>query len=541
MPRLLDPRYYFQETRLFYQHQQQVFRHVLGLATAFHQASAVAHLFGDKFMSRPSLIGLDILAVLLSAGSRIVWIPLFKDPEQLWGFHRPEKSYHWAVCGTAAAAIIPALVVNSLILLKSWEYRFGFNVGFWHSVLQLLLWVGVSCLCLWMVWSFLTSKDEGIYEPVTSLTSGDTIVDTVGPYSDADTVEPYSDTDTMEPYSDTPTPPTSRTLGSSNPGLLSAAYGKQRSEGLFRGQTSGDNMSEATNAPDAAEVPSQPEPSNLPHCPTVARYDYIAQSRVGPHSWIAMPLVALFLGLYSAFFFAMSATFIYENNLARVPYKKAKGLLYLPLAGLLLCLYATKHKLRHSLFAHHQMPLPEPWTEVSSMLKHPKFKDSDTGELSKTDPRLRAFPERATGRNTPLQSFAYISSYNANASTCTTYWGHLGRQWKSDFRARPVIYRLNFLLFSLILFARGWWSMFAFSATKFLKHHNQLPDLTVEDLERVIRIFRLQMIMTVAFLPIALFVIFYTLIAAMSLVVFWGKSALAYGERTEPESEEPSS
>lgn len=83
--------------------------------------------------------------------------------------------------------------------------------------------------------------------------------------------------------------------------------------------------------------------------------------------------------------------------------------------------------------------------------------------------------------------------------------------------------------------------MFAFSATKFLKHHNQLPDLTVEDLERVIRIFRLQMIMTVAFLPIALFVIFYTLIAAMSLVVFWGKSALAYGERTEPESEEPSS
>jgi hypothetical protein len=522
MSHQLDPRYYFQEARRLYQHKQEYYGHLLSLAVKCHRAGAIGHLVAGWIMSMSSAARLDVLAILLSTCSSIVWLSVLKNPNQFWGFHRPERSYFLAVYTATAGGIMSTLMVDVLIVIKSWKFKTG--VDFWYSIWQLLLWTGISASCVWMVNKFLGGeKEDTLYEPVTTSTLSFLV-------------------DAVEPYSDLPYAPTSHDLGASQLGLLSAAYRTQRSDGHIQRQATRNtpaNVAVATIEPFEAPPSASPRPAHSSLCPTLARYDYMTQSRIGPHSWICLPLVSLGLGLYGTFNMAVVAAFMHENNRVRIPYQNVKRLWYWPLSILLFCLYSRKHRLRASLFTHYKMQFPGPWKwkEVSILPVKPVFKNIDTGAYSPLDPRLRAFPSMKDGGTAALQSRAYISAYNANACLCTEYWGHLGRQWNNTFRVRAVTNRLGFLGFSSYLGLKGCWTMFGLSATMLQKAHMQLPDITVGDLERVIRLFRVQMALMIVTSPVILISILYTLAAMSSLFTFWGKSALAL-EKEERELRE---
>lgn len=162
----------------------------------------------------------------------------------------------------------------------------------------------------------------------------------------------------------------------------------------------------------------------------------------------------------------------------------------------LLSFYALKHHLRASLFERFDIMPPEPWKKMLSILpswmgSEGTFKNLDTGGMTVYDPRRRAFLWRAYRQPALIRTREYHAAYNTSRDACTMYWGHSGRSVKSEFRFRPTIHRIGFLLLAMYLVCKGYWSTVFYSVPnvyeEILKHPKTIKE---EDVARIFRILR---------------------------------------------------
>lgn len=136
--------------------------------------------------------------------------------------------------------------------------------------------------------------------------------------------------------------------------------------------------------------------------------------------------------------------------------KATKGLIYTVLGSYLLCLYGFKHCLRRQTFEKFQLPLPDPWIQVVSIFPRRKmFKRSYAESSIVLDPRLRAFPSTAKMTPAAVRNKEYMEAYNADHSSCSQYWGHQGRQWRSNFLTIPTLFRVGFISLAAPLYLKG--------------------------------------------------------------------------------------
>lgn len=203
---------------------------------------------------------------------------------------------------------------------------------------------------------------------------------------------------------------------------------------------------------------------------------------------------------------------------------KARCGLLAPLGGYWFCGYAIKRRLRKSLFSRSHISLPEPWIEVTSLFGKPVIIDSDTGTSTSVDPRLRAFPIEGQDRRAGTRSSKYMKAYNASPSTCKEYWGHLGREWTTRHRGRPAISQLSFLGVAFFQFARGFMCIFnyPFDVDRVLK----LPDVTIPDMERLLRMMHLIFVLILSIAPFALVMVIYASSSMISILVLLASSTL---------------
>jgi hypothetical protein len=201
---------------------------------------------------------------------------------------------------------------------------------------------------------------------------------------------------------------------------------------------------------------------------------------------------------------------------------KARCGLLAPFSGYVFCWYAIKRGFRKSLFSWSHIPLPEPWIEVTSLFGKPVIIDSDTGTSTSVDPRLRAFPIEGQDRRAGTRSSKYMKAYNASPSTCQEYWGHLGREWTTRYRSIPTISLLFFLGFASFQFAEGVMCIFSypFNVDKVTK----LPDVTIPDMERLLRIMHLNLVLMLSTTPFAILIVVYASSSMISILVLWTSS-----------------
>lgn len=167
----------------------------------------------------------------------------------------------------------------------------------------------------------------------------------------------------------------------------------------------------------------------------------------------------------------------------------------MPLGMCLLAFYASKHRIRASLFEHFNTDPPRPWKKMLSILPSwlgtgGTFKNRDTGEITVWDPGRRALPWQAHYNPSIIRSRQYMTTFNANPGLCISYWGHAGRNMKTEFRIRVTLHRLAFLSLATFLVCKGYWHMVMYDLPGFTDVDNP-SNITGEDLARILRILRL--------------------------------------------------
>lgn len=333
----LDPLYYNGYFRLLFQHKLQWWRSLLGLLAGVHFVIVGGHLLYDWRLNFADLkvldtLVLDTLVLLLAVASRVTWPLLFRDPHKFLHFHRPSKGYRWAVCIVSAATTIPSLILHIATIFANFKIEVPLFSGFGHSVLQLFLLLAVSSLYLWMVRRFLLSGDDEHYEPTVPF------LGTRPVSASSSRRQSVSSAVALEPYSDSSTSSSSYESHLASDGHLSKAYAMQWASDPLRsyeldedlhGQGSGATETEHTPKPKDSSAPNPSEsttsgstdnqPTSPLRCRTVARFDYMCQNRIGPHSWMSYPLVPVILGIYSTVLFCLVTILMYEDKRARFP------------------------------------------------------------------------------------------------------------------------------------------------------------------------------------------------------------------------------
>jgi hypothetical protein len=167
----------------------------------------------------------------------------------------------------------------------------------------------------------------------------------------------------------------------------------------------------------------------------------------------------------------------------------------MPLGIYLLSFYGLKHRLRASLFERFDVPLPEPWRKIRSILPSwpgtgDTFRSADTGEITVHDPRRRDFPWRADRDAALIRTHKYLAAYNARQGACTTFWGHSGRSIRANVRFRPTIYRVGFVFLAACIMWRGSLSVFYEVPSVELERLKHPKSIKPEDVARLFRLLR---------------------------------------------------
>jgi hypothetical protein len=115
------------------------------------------------------------------------------------------------------------------------------------------------------------------------------------------------------------------------------------------------------------------------------------------------------------------------------------------------------------MFERFELPLPDPWIQVSSLIRgRNQFKRPYAEPLTTLDPRLRAIAPTAIFDPAAIRTKEYMQAYNAHPSSCTQYWGHQGRQWRSTSRAKPTVLRVGFIALAALLYLNGYWRILSY-------------------------------------------------------------------------------
>ena len=206
--------------------------------------------------------------------------------------------------------------------------------------------------------------------------------------------------------------------------------------------------------------------------------------------------------------------------------KAKSGLLYTLLGSYLLCFYALKHRLRRSMFEKFELPLPDPWIQVSSLIRgRNQFKRPYAEPPSTLDPRLRAIPPAAIFDPAAIQTKEYMQAYNAHPSSCAQYWGHQGRQWRSTPRTKPTVLRVVFIGLAALLYLNGYRCIRSYPFSYSVGFGG-----SDEDRRRLHPIVYWKMFLQVFMAPQMIFVVMYSTANAASMLMLWLKCRLRYVE-----------
>ena len=329
----LDPLYYSDSFRLLFQHKLRLWRHVVESVIVGYIIMAAMHLLLDLLFLGPNFADLKVLEtliVLLAVVTTVIWILVFRDPHRFLHFHRPSNGYRWAVYVISAANTIPTFILHIQIIILTSKTKSRFNLGI--TLVMLLLFLCVSGVNLWMVRRFLLSENEEHYEPTVPFLGTGAVP---APSSKRQSVLAVV---ALEPYSGSFTSSSSYESSLSSDSHLSKAYAMQREsdtlstfglEGGFHGQSPGTMKTKPTPKPkdhstlDLSEPIASGSTDNQPtsplRCRTVARFDYMCQDRIGPHSWLSYLLIPVTLGIWSTVLFGLVSVVIYENNYVKFP------------------------------------------------------------------------------------------------------------------------------------------------------------------------------------------------------------------------------
>lgn len=256
------------------------------------------------------LQNLALLKFLFSLLPPVLWSSLFRDPNALFGFRRPGQGYRLAVYIVSLCSTLPCLSVHILsimVILSSTDQGAG------GQYLALFNNAMVITLFYFMVKHFILRDDDDDrhYEPTRAPSKNN---DSLPSESSPLLLSRYSDTPggsdstssisllvnqrCMVPHSqleiayfrqsalETP----ARSLLDDHPASSARAAQTAADFGIL----SASNRSETT----ALESSDVNQISRL-QCKTVARFDYMPQSRAGPHSWPSLTLVVVVLGSMS--------------------------------------------------------------------------------------------------------------------------------------------------------------------------------------------------------------------------------------------------
>ncbi|KAK3346849.1 hypothetical protein B0T25DRAFT_521178 [Lasiosphaeria hispida] len=496
----LNPLYHHEQLRLLFQNKPQSWRHLLQLLAGFHFAILSGRIYYDlvSLDSRHrSLKALDVLVGLIAFATRIVWSALFRDPHKFMGYRRPGASYRRAVYLVSFATTVPTLLMHIAIVHLTAKTDRPTSVGMGQCILQLVLVVLCLGVFVWIVFRFLLRQNDIHFEPTAPLRLLSSRATTSG---------------------------SSRPQG----GLLSAVYEQQQACRPRLGAVShspesdapeGDAASEA-NAPAllTANANLTPDlsfgnpPNGALHCPTVARFDYMCQNRVGHHSWMSDRMIPVFLGIYSTILVVLVYMLTQLNHFSRFPERNAKGGLYAPLGGYLFCAFAIKRNIRLSLFAKGHFPPPPPWVRIETLRsKKPLYKNTEDGTTTTVEPRIRVFSAGAHD---------YVAKFNTISATCNQYLGHLGRQWVPDARVKPALLMFAYIGVAFFLFAKGFLCVFNYPLMA--EEYEKLPDTTVPDFQIHMAIMYMKLMLMYFYAPFAIVVLFYAVFSGLSLLVVWG-------------------
>jgi hypothetical protein len=330
----LNPLYYHEQFLLFYSDKLQWWRHLLcTIFSGIYCAIAVARGVGDLAFLEPGFALLkfaNVLIVLLAFMNRVIWGYLFHDPNTLFRFRRPSRGYRRAVYALSLCSVLPSLLLYlPVFVLSSKTHRPNIRLG--GCAAQLVLYVALIGLFLWMVNRFLSGEEEGHYEPTVAVS---TSIGTLSTDFSPSELSAYSDTlpDSI-PASFTSLLSSQQHLAPC--GHLDAAYLRQPALGTFTHERIDDRPALTSSAPQtrpdvesslAVDAPDTTTPSSSNgiqtpklRCRTIARFDYMPQGRVGPHSWSSWPLVPVVLGSMNTLIFILVCALVHENKNARIP------------------------------------------------------------------------------------------------------------------------------------------------------------------------------------------------------------------------------
>ncbi len=223
----------------------------------------------------------------------------------------------------------PSLILHIPLLVLSYKAPAS-SSRLWYCILQFLFFIPPASLCLWMVNRFLVRELDRRYEP-TIMASTSAGILPMG-FSPSELPAYCDSTDSCSAW---PISSISTQLESAPYGHLGAAYSGQLAlASSTRRRIESHNASSSSmphGRPDdetfsAADAPNlttftRSNRSNNPQsrCPTVARFDYMPQGRIGPHSWVSQPIVPLVLGGMNTWILILLCGLNYENQRTRIP------------------------------------------------------------------------------------------------------------------------------------------------------------------------------------------------------------------------------
>lgn len=178
------------------------------------------------------------------------------------------------------------------------------------------------------------------------------------------------------------------------------------------------------------------------------------------------------------------------------------------------------------MFERFELPLPDPWIQVSSLIRgRNQFKRHHDEPLTTLDPRLRAIPPTAIFDPAAIRTEEYMQAYNAHPSSCNRYWGHQGRQWRSTPRTKPTFLRVGFIALAVLLYLNGYRCILSYPFS-----YSVGIGGSDEDRRRLDRIAYWKMFLPPFMGPHMISIAMYAAASAGSLCMLWLKCRLRYVE-----------
>jgi len=230
---------------------------------------------------------------ILGIASWIIWINLFRCRDRIFCFYRPNLSYEAAVYIGAFISTIPNLVLHIAIIYLSTRMKGdstkGYNIA--TAIAAFITLLPLHVFFLWMVHKYLLLDVDSNYEPVVQEF-----------YSDQPSASPSEDPQTFD-------------------GPLSATYISQFDHNAFQNDPITDSIinvpSQASGAVDSSastlHVASVGE-NRVLKCKSLAHFDYMPQTYIGPGSWTSRAVVSTAFATLSGMVLWVLIKQIHANN-----------------------------------------------------------------------------------------------------------------------------------------------------------------------------------------------------------------------------------